>query len=54
MEKEIEKLKNLSIPQKIQGIPINIFQHDKKPYLLTETSECPIMQYIKEENLKKK
>ena len=54
MEKEIENLKNLSIPQKIQGIPINIFQHDKKPYLLTETSECPIMQYIKEENLKKK
>ena len=54
MEKEIEKLKNLSIPQKIQGIPINIFQHDKKPYLLTETSECPIMHYVKEENLKKK
>lgn len=54
MEEEIKHLKNLSIPQKIQGIPINIFEHDKKPYLLTETSECPIMQYVKEENFKKK
>ena len=33
MEEEISHLKNLSIPQKIQGIPINIFEHDKKPII---------------------
>ena len=51
---EIDKLGNISIPSKIRAIPINFFNKEKKPYLLTEEEECPRTKYIKKENYKKK
>ena len=51
---EIDKLGNISIPSKIKAIPINFFDKEKKPYLLTEEIECPKTKYIKEQNYKKK
>jgi hypothetical protein len=51
---EINKLGNISIPSKVRAIPINFFNKERKPYLLTEEQECPRTKYIKEENYKKK
>ena len=53
-QKEIEQLGNISIPSKIRAIPINFFHKEKKPYLLTEESDCPRTKYIKQQNYKKK
>jgi hypothetical protein len=51
---EIERLGDISIPKKIEVIPVNLFDHDNKPYLLTEEAECPRMGVVKKENFKKK
>ena len=54
VKKEINKLGKISIPSKIKAIPINFFDKEKKPYLLTEEIDCPKTKYIKEQNYKKK
>ena len=51
---EIDTLGNVSIPSKIRAIPINYFHKEKKPYLLTEETDCPRTKYIKQQNYKKK
>ena len=51
---EIDKLGDISIPSQIRAIPINFFHKEKKPYLLTEETECPRTKYIKQMNYKKK
>jgi hypothetical protein len=53
-QSEIDELGNVSIPSKIRAIPINFFHKEKKPYLLTEESDCPRTKYIKQQNYKKK
>ena len=53
-QNEINKLGNISIPSKVRAIPINFFNKERKPYLLTEEQDCPRTKYIKEENYKKK
>ena len=53
-QNEIDKLGDVSIPSKIRAIPINFFHKEKKPYLLTEETECPRTKYIKQQNYKKK
>ena len=51
---EINKLGNISIPSKVRAIPINFFQKERKPYLLTEEEDCPKTKYIKLRNFNKK
>ena len=49
MKDEIKRLSSNALPEKIQLIPIHLFnQEDKKYYTLTEASECPTMKHIKE------
>ena len=53
-QNEIDRLGPVSIPSKIRPIPINFFHKEKKPYLLTEESDCPRTKFIKQQNYKKK
>ena len=50
---ELDKLGNISIPSKIRAVPLNFFHKEKKPYLLTEETDCPRTKYIKQKNFKK-
>ena len=49
MQKAVKKLKTSALPQKMQVIPIHLFnKEEKKYYTLTEPSECPAMKRVKE------